>query len=151
MIKYNPKELKTLRLADFSGGINTDRNGSLRELLQCKNLIIDPRGRAFTRGGSRVLNPTAPIGKQDIYVRGYLLGFSGNLPTYGANFISGSSISASSALVANPATNADDDDQATYWQQQADKALAGTMTASSGANPGNMNDGNAATYWEGVI
>lgn len=151
MIKFNPKELKAFRLSDFSGGVNTDQGNSTKELLQCKNLILDSKGRPFTRGGSRVLNPKAAIGKEDLYVYGYLLAFEGALPVYDTNFVTAGTLSASSAGASNPASNANDDDDETYWEMEADKALAGTMTASSGASPTNMNDGNDATYWEAVI
>lgn len=93
----------------------------------------------------------SPIGKQDIYVRGYILGYAGAPPTYGADFAASYTLSASSVLSGSAAGNANDGDSATYWQAAADKALAGTMTASSGASPSNMNDGNDATAWEAVI
>jgi hypothetical protein len=151
MIKSDAKILHSFNLADFSDGVNTDAEASLKELLQCKNFIIDSKGRPVTRGGSSVINPTAPIGKQDIEVWGYLFGYAAEAPVYEADAAIGRTMSASSADASHLAAAANDANHATYWLMEGDKFLAVTPTVSSGATPANMTDGNASTYWEAVI
>lgn len=154
MIKFNAKAIQTFRLNDFSGGVNTDSECSLKELLQSLNLIIDSKGHPKTRGGSKVLNPMAPIGKQDIEVWGYLFGYEGETPAYGSDFVSGKTLSASSALTAYPATNANDGDLESYWKMQPDKMAGGTVSVSSeatGYHAAHVVDSDDATSWKAVI
>jgi len=149
--KSNAKVLHSFKLADFSGGINTDSEASLKELLQSKNFIIDSKGRPVTRGGSSVLNPTSPIGKQDVYVWGYLFGYAAEAPAYEADAAIGRTMTASSAEAAHPASAANDADHATYWLMKADKFVGSTPTVSSGVTAANLIDENDATFWEAVI
>jgi hypothetical protein len=154
MIKFNAKQIQTFRLKDFSGGVNTDSEGSLKELLQSLNFIIDSKGHPKTRGGSHVLNPMAPIGKQDIEVWGYLFGYEGEAPTFGSDFVTGKTLSASSALVANPAIYANDGDLESYWKMQPDKLAGGTVTVSSeatGYHAAHVVDLDDGTSWKAVI
>jgi hypothetical protein len=151
VIRSDAKVLHSFNLADFSGGVNTDAEASLKELLQCKNFIIDSKGRPVTRGGSSVINPTSPIGKQDIEVWGYLFGYAAEAPVYEADAALGRTMSASSADGSHLASAANDADHATYWLMEADKFRSITPTVFSGSNPANMTDGDASTYWEAVI
>jgi len=98
-----------------------------------------------------VLNPQTPIGKLDVSVWGCLFGYLGDAPAYEPDFVAGATVSALSSESGSPASNVQDLDGDTFWKQELDKALAGTMTAENGASPGNMNDGNDATAWTAVI
>jgi len=151
--KSNAKVLHSFKLADFSGGINTDSEASLKELLQCKNFIIDSKGRPVTRGGSSVLNPTSPIGKQDVYVWGYLFGYAAEAPAYEADAAIGRTMSASSADAAHLASAANDADHDTYWLMKVDKFVDSTPTVSStlAGAAANLIDENDATSWEAAI
>jgi hypothetical protein len=154
VIRFDAKTLHSFKLADFSGGINTDSGASLKELLQCINFILDSKGRPVTRGGSNVINPTAPIGKQDIGVWGYLFGYAAEAPEYEADAAIGRTMSASSADAAHLASAANDASAATYWQMKSDKLAASTPTASSEngtSHDDHIVDGDNATFWEAVI
>jgi len=151
MIKFDAKVLHSFKINDFSGGINTDAEASLKELLQCKNLLIDSKGRPTTRGGSHVVNPTAPIGYQDVSVWGYVFGFSADPPVFDPEFALGKAVVASSEEAAHLGAAVTDGDPATYWLMKTDKFAAGTATVSSGANADHVNDGDDSTYWEAVI
>jgi hypothetical protein len=154
MIKFDAKTLHSFPLKDFSGGVNTDSEASLKELLQCKNFILDSKGRPVTRGGSNVINPTAPIGKQNIEVWGYLFGYAAEAPVYEADAAIGRTMTASSQDAAHLSSAANDANAATYWLMKSDKLAASTPTASSSASGHAATaivDENNTTYWEAVI
>jgi len=118
MIKSDAKVLHSFRLADFSGGINTDTPGIDKELIQCLNGIIDSKGYIDVRGGSKLLNVDAPIGYQAKEVWGYLLGCDENENEYTSNFLTGGAISASAYT--DDADHVLDEDEDTYWQAYDD-------------------------------
>jgi len=154
MKKFNAKVLQEFHLNSFSGGINTDSEASIKELLQCKNLIIDSKGKPKKRGGSKVINPFAPIGKRAIKVWGYLFGYLAGGAAYESDFVAAQTIVASSVETTNPTSNIKDLDGATAWKMKEDKAVAATASASSSSGaylPANMIDENASTYWKAVI
>lgn len=114
MIPSDAKSLHSYPLKDFSGGCNTDTPGTDKELLQCVNAVLDPKGFPELRGGSKILNVNAPIGYQEKEVWGYLLSSAQDLSEYTASFLTGGAIAASAYSA--DADHVVDGLPATNWQ-----------------------------------
>ncbi|MFA5378042.1 MAG: hypothetical protein WC455_19985 [Dehalococcoidia bacterium] len=133
MIRSDAKLLHSFKLNNFSGGINTDSQGTEKELLQCLNSVITPKGHIAKRGGSKLLNQFAPIGYQEKEVWGYLFGCDETQDEYTETFLGVAGGVPSANIYTSDAANVVDKDASTCWQ--AKDLYAWAQEYDSDANP----------------